>query len=163
MLAKTYLNSPWLNTLAILSGWKNILTSWKPRKYVITTEYPQKTKLWRQLQPFELRFLWPYIKSDIIFVEMTSPVNISDAIKACFDIINSGGNHASNVKWHQNPKNDTCAASIPCQKDVNQRIFLCDRIEIRIRAVISDENDTIIRKMLIFGRMWLLKNTIYMT
>gem|GEM_PF-3731322 len=40
----------------------------------------------------------PIYKSDSIFVEMTPPVNISDAIKACFDIINSGGNHASNVK-----------------------------------------------------------------
>lgn len=29
---------------------------------------------------------------------MTSPVNISDVIKACFDIINAGGNYASNVK-----------------------------------------------------------------
>ena len=29
---------------------------------------------------------------------MTPPVNISDVIKVCFDIINAGGNHASNVK-----------------------------------------------------------------
>ena len=31
--------------------------------------------------------------------------------------------------------------SIPCQKGVNRRIFLCDRIEIRIREVISNEFD----------------------
>ena len=43
--------------------------------------------------------------------------------------------------------------SIPCQKGVNRRIFLCDRIEIRIREVIFDKNDTIIYKMLIFGQM----------
>ena len=51
-------------------------------------------------------FLCPYIKSDSIFVEMTPPVNISDVIKAFFDIINAGGNHASrkmtskSEKWH---------------------------------------------------------------
>ena len=84
-------------------------------------------------------FLCPYIKSDSIFIEMTPPVIISDVIKACFDIINAGGNHVSNVKWHQNLKNDTCATSISCQMDVNRRILLCDRIEIRIREVISDK------------------------
>ena len=63
MLAKIKRNSLRLNTHAILSGWKNILPSWNPRKYILTTEYPQKTKLWRLLQPLELRFLCPYIKA----------------------------------------------------------------------------------------------------
>ncbi|MGN1135539.1 MAG: hypothetical protein ACI4SF_04900, partial [Oscillospiraceae bacterium] len=84
-------------------------------------------------------------KSDSIFVEMTPPVNISDVINACFDIINAGGITLQ--------KNGACATSISCQKDVNRRIFLCGRIEIRIREVVSDKNDTIIRKVLVLGRM----------
>jgi len=37
-------------------------------------------------------FLYAHIKSDSIFVEMTPPDNISNVIKACFDIINAGRN-----------------------------------------------------------------------
>ena len=38
----------------------------------------------------------PIYKSDSISIEMTPPVNISDVIKVCFDIINSGGNQTLN-------------------------------------------------------------------
>lgn len=40
----------------------------------------------------------PIYKNDSIFIEMTPTVNMSDVIKVCFDIINSGGNPVSNVK-----------------------------------------------------------------
>lgn len=86
-------------------------------------------------------------KSDSIFYEMTPPVNISD-------VINAGRNQAFKCKMtSKSEKNGACATSISCQKDVNRRIFLCGRIEIRIREVISDKNDTIIRNVLVFGRM----------
>ena len=57
-----------------------------------------KNEALKAVAVFGASFFMPIYKSDSIFVEITPPVNISDAIKACFDIINSGGNHASNVK-----------------------------------------------------------------
>ena len=161
-----------LKPTLILSSWIPLLFSpvekifSQVETHANTSLQPNIHKIWSSkgcCSLWRFVFLYPYIKSDSIFIETTPPVNICDVIKACFDIINAGRNQALNVKWHQNQKNDACATSISCQKGVNRRIFFCDRIEIRIREVISDENDTIIRKMFIFGRMWLLKNTIYMT
>ena len=68
MLAKIKRNSPELKVVFVLSGWKNILTSWNPRKYVITIEYPRKMKLRRQIQPLELHFLCLDKESDSIFI-----------------------------------------------------------------------------------------------
>ena len=97
MLAKTYPNSPEPYTLAILSSWKNILKSGNPRKYVFTTEYPQKNETLKAVAAFGASFFMPIYKSDSFFIEMTPHVYISDVIKACFDIINAGGNQASNA------------------------------------------------------------------
>ena len=151
MLILSPQNQCLLKSSVILPSWKpfsfskvekKILTSWNPYKYGITIKYPHKKKLQRLIKPLELLFLCPNKESDSIFIIMTSTLI---------------------GKWHHNHRNDTSATSILCQKDVNRGIFLCDRIEIRIRAVIFDENDTIIRKMLIFGQMWLLTYSIYMT
>ena len=119
MLAKIKHNSPELKAISVLTSWKYFLKGWNSRKYVITIKYPHKKKLQRLITPLELHFLCPNKESDSIFIIMTSTLI---------------------VKWHHNHRNDTSATSILCQKDVNRRIFLCDRIEIRIREVIFDES-----------------------
>ena len=87
----------------------------------------------------ELLFLCPNKESDSKIVRF-----------AVRNIAQSSAQPKNDIKTR---KNDTRGTSKPCQMDVNRGIFLCDRIEIRIREVIFDENGTIIRKMLIFGRM----------
>ena len=142
MLAKIKLYSPTLKNVSVLPSRKYFLKGWNPRKYVITIKYPHKTKLQRLIKPLELLFLCLDKGSDGIFIIMTSVII---------------------GKWHQNQKNDTSVTSILCQTDVKCKNRNWYIIEIRIREVISDKNGTIIRKMLIFGRIWILTYSIYMT
>ena len=55
-----------------------------------------KIEALKAIAAFGASFFMPIYKNDSIFIEMTPPVNISDVIKACFDIINAGRNQTLN-------------------------------------------------------------------